>query len=51
MTFNIQLSGQELELIGKLISEHPYKLVAPLIQNINEQIQEQLKHDEARTDA
>lgn len=51
MTFNIQLSGQELELIGKLLSEHPFKLVAPLIQKFNEQVQEQLKHDEARTNA
>ena len=42
-TFNIELTEADLVLLGQLLPEHPYKLVAPLLDKINGQIQQQLK--------
>lgn len=44
--FNISLTAQELELIGAALMEIPYKLAAPLIANINEQISQQEEADQ-----
>lgn len=40
--FKIELTEDDLVLLGRLLPEHPYKLVDPLLRKINEQIQEQL---------
>lgn len=37
-THLIELSDADLELLGRLLPEHPYKLVAPLIAKINAQL-------------
>jgi len=34
----IELSDADLELLGRLLPEHPFKLVAPLIAKINTQL-------------
>lgn len=45
-TFKIELTEQDIILIGKILPEHPYKLVAPILDKFNQQIQEQLKEKE-----
>ena len=40
-TFNITLNIQDIQILGNILSEGPYKLVAPLIAKINLQISEQ----------
>ncbi len=37
-THTIELTDADLELLGRLLPEHPYKLVAPLISKINAQL-------------
>lgn len=44
-TFTLKLTGEELELIGRMLPDHPYKFVAPILDKINRQIQEQLQGD------
>lgn len=34
----ITLTPADLDLLGRLLPEHPYKLVAPLINKINAQL-------------
>lgn len=41
-TFNIELTEADLLLLGRLLPEHTYKLVAPLLDKINAQVQQQL---------
>jgi hypothetical protein len=40
--FTIEFTEAELLLLGRLLPEHPYKLVDPLLRKINEQVQAQL---------
>ena len=46
-TYTIALTADELDLLGRLLPEHPYRLVAPLIAKINAQIQAQLEKKES----
>ena len=50
-TFNIRLTRQELGLLGQVLGEGPYKLVAPLIQNIVQQVQVQETENAFRNQA
>lgn len=40
-TFKITLTAQQLDIIGKLLGEAPYRIVAPIVQTINQQIEQQ----------
>jgi hypothetical protein len=42
VTFKIELTSEDIELIGRLLDEQPYKLVAPLAQRVQAQINAQL---------
>ena len=41
-TFSISLTDEELKLLSTALIELPFKLVAPLINKINQQLQSQL---------
>jgi hypothetical protein len=43
--FTITFTERDLDLLGRLLPDHPYKLVAPLLDKINSQIQEQLQKE------
>jgi hypothetical protein len=45
VNFKIDLTSQDIELIGRLLDEQPYKLVAPLVQRVQAQINAQLAPD------
>lgn len=40
-TYTLELTGPDIALIGSLFDEQPYKLVAPLIQRMQAQINRQ----------
>ena len=42
MNFNISLTKEQLNIVNLALMEVPYRLAAPLIQEINTQIQNQL---------
>ena len=42
MNFNLSLTKEQLDIISRALIEAPYRVVAHLIQNINEQLQNQL---------
>jgi hypothetical protein len=44
--YTLNFTDEELRTIGALLSEHPYKIVAPILASINAQLQE--KHHESR---
>jgi hypothetical protein len=39
--FKIELTAEDIELIGRLLDEQPYKIVAPLAQRVQAQINAQ----------
>lgn len=39
--FNLSVTGDDLQIIGKALEDKPFKDVAPLIQKLNMQIQAQ----------
>jgi len=39
--YTVKLTGQELDLIGEGLGTQPFKVVAPLLQKMREQIAEQ----------
>jgi hypothetical protein len=39
--FNFTLTNEEVQLLGALLGEHPYKQVAPLLAKLNQQMIEQ----------
>jgi hypothetical protein len=41
MDFSIRLTEQELNYIGQILIERPFREVAPLIANINKQVESQ----------
>lgn len=41
-TFKFEFTEKDLMVLNQTLPEHPYKLVAPLLAKINQQIQEQL---------
>lgn len=43
MTFTLQLTTQDLDVIGKALGELPYKMVGPLIAKVDAQLVEQQK--------
>lgn len=43
--FTITFTERDLDLLGRLLPEHPYKLVFPLLDKINFQIQTQLQKE------
>lgn len=45
VNFKIELTSEDIELIGKLLDEQPYKLVAPLAKRVQAQIDAQLAPD------
>jgi hypothetical protein len=48
MTIKLLLSNEQLNVLNSALIEMPFKIVAPLIQNINAQIQKQF--DDAKGD-
>jgi hypothetical protein len=44
--FNLKLTPEQLQVISAALSEMPYRLAAPLIDEINRQLRQQ--QDEAR---
>lgn len=47
-TFNIILTVEQLEIIGNLLGNAPFRVVAPIVQSINRQIAEQKQIDEPK---
>ena len=45
VTFKIELTAEDIELIGRLLDEQPYKLVAPLARRVQAQIDAQQAPD------
>jgi hypothetical protein len=45
VTFTIELTAEDIELIGRLLDEQPYKLVAPLARRVQAQIDAQQAPD------
>jgi hypothetical protein len=45
VTFKIELTADDIELIGRLLDEQPYKLVAPLAKRVQAQIDAQQAPD------
>jgi hypothetical protein len=41
VNFKIELTAEDIELIGRLLDEQPYKLVAPLAKRVQAQIDAQ----------
>lgn len=46
--FNIQLTEDELKLLGAVLAEQPFKISAPLIANLNKQMVAQQQTEEAK---
>jgi hypothetical protein len=42
-TFNIQLTMEQWQIIGTALGDQPFKISAPIIAELNRQIQEQNK--------
>ncbi len=40
-TFTIQLNEQQLDIIGKLLGDAPFRVSASIVQTINQQIADQ----------
>ncbi len=51
MTFKIELTQEQLNVIGQALGHAPYRVVAPIITAIDKQVQEQLKPKEASKEA
>lgn len=45
-TYNFTLTAEDLNIIGKALDERPFKEVAPLLQKLNTQIQNQIVNKE-----
>lgn len=45
VTYKIELTAADIELIGQLLDEQPYKLVAPLAKRVQAQIDAQQTPD------
>lgn len=41
--FDLKVTQEELQIIGKALDERPFKEAAPLIQKLNQQIQTQMR--------
>lgn len=41
MTMKIELSDEHLAVLIRVLPQHPYAMVAPLIESINRQVREQ----------
>lgn len=39
--YKLELTGQEIETIAKILQEAPYKIVQPILDNIAKQIEDQ----------
>jgi hypothetical protein len=42
-TYNLNISHEDLQAIGRALDDRPYKEAAPIIQRLNQQIQSQAK--------
>jgi hypothetical protein len=45
-TFTIELSQAQLQVLNDALGEVPFKVAAPLVMHINQEIQRQLKKDD-----
>ena len=45
MKFTLELTSEEIQILDKALSEMPFRIVAPLIALINQQIQMQIKNE------
>jgi len=50
MQYNITLDNKELETISRILQEWPYKMVAPILDNIAKQVEVQNKSDNLQKD-
>lgn len=51
-SYTIQLTEGQLDIIGRLLGEAPYRLAAPIVQTINQQIaRQQAPRDEPSSEA
>lgn len=48
--FNLSLTAQQISLIGDLLGQAPYRVVAPLVASINQQIALQTAAGDRHTD-
>jgi hypothetical protein len=46
MKFNLELTIEEIHILDKALSELPFRIAAPLVALINQQIQMQIKKNE-----
>jgi hypothetical protein len=46
MKFNLELTIEEIQVLDKALSELPFRIAAPLVALINQQIQMQIKKNE-----
>lgn len=49
--FNLTLTQQQIEMIGAALQEMPYRVAAPLIAHINQQLNQQMKEAPRHGDA
>ena len=47
-TYSFILTGEDLQIIGKALDERPFKEVAPLLQKLNTQIQNQTNKEKGQ---
>lgn len=47
-TYSFTLTGEDLQIIGKALDERPFKEVAPLLQKLNTQIQNQANKEKGQ---
>ena len=50
MQYNITLDNKELETISRILQEWPYKMVAPILDNIAKQVEVQNRSDNLQKD-
>lgn len=50
-SFTLTFTTQDLDILSKSLVELPFKIAAPIIDNINKQIQEQLAAESDAKDA